>query len=276
MPELPEVETVRRSLEGRCEGQTICLVEVLHPKVVEPLTPDQFIEAVTGREIAALRRRGKYLLVDLLPQGLLLIHLRMTGRLALVEPDCPRPKHTHVAFTLSGGRELRFIDPRRFGQVRYLDDEASVAAGGYSQLGVEPLGDAFTADYLWSVTQRRRVAVKSLLLNQTIIAGLGNIYVDEALFDAGIHPETTAVELTRGQVEQLVVSIRRVIADGIANRGSSFRDYVDAQGERGSYQDHWQVYARQGQPCSRCGAPIIKTRVAGRGSHLCPDCQHRG
>ncbi len=273
MPELPEVETVRRSLEGKIEGQTIIRVEVLHPKVVEPLSPDQFLNAVVGKQVVTLRRRGKYLLFDLLPQGVLLLHLRMTGRLALVEPDRPRPKHTHVVLHLSGGQELRFIDPRRFGQVRYLADEGSTDAGGLIQLGVEPLSAEFTTDYLLAMTRQRRVAVKGLLLNQTIIAGLGNIYVDEALFEAGLDPEKPAGELTHQQVERLVGAIRHVIAEGIANRGSSFRDYVDAQGERGSYQELWRVYSREGQPCPRCGELIVKKRVAGRGSHLCPNCQ---
>lgn len=273
MPELPEVETVRRSLEGKIEGQIVCRVEVLHPKVVEPLTAHQLATAVEGKTITELRRRGKYLLIDLAPVGLLLVHLRMTGRLALVDPDLPRPKHTHVVLQLSGGNELRFIDPRRFGHVRYLTDERSTDAGGFSELGVEPLEDAFNTDYLYDVTRQRRVAIKGLLLNQTIVAGLGNIYVDEALFESAIDPEVEAGKLTRLQAERLVKAIRHVIAEGIANRGSSFRDYVDAQGERGNYQEFWRVYAREGQPCSRCGIAIIKKRVAGRGSHLCPNCQ---
>ncbi|MGE5654532.1 MAG: bifunctional DNA-formamidopyrimidine glycosylase/DNA-(apurinic or apyrimidinic site) lyase [Bacillota bacterium] len=273
MPELPEVETVRRSLLGKIEDQSIFQVDVLHPKVVEPLSAEQFGAMVQHKRISCLRRRGKYLLVDLRPQGLLLIHLRMTGRLALVDPDLPRPKHTHVVLHLSSGKELRFIDPRRFGQVRYLADEESVDAGGFAQLGVEPLSDEFTTDYLYSVTRRRRVAIKGLLLNQAVVAGLGNIYVDEALFEASIDPECVAGELTREQIERLVTAIRHVIAEGIANRGSSFRDYVDAQGERGSYQELWRVYAREGEPCTRCGTTIIRKRVAGRSSHVCPNCQ---
>lgn len=273
MPELPEVETVLRSLTGRLEGQIIIGAEVIHPKVVEPLSPEGFATAVEGTRIHAIRRRGKYLLLDLDDDHFLLIHLRMTGRLALVEPHIARPNHTHVVLHLSSGLELRFVDPRRFGRVTLMTVGELQQVSGFHQLGPEPLGEGFTQDYLATCARRRKVAIKGLLLNQNLIAGLGNIYTDEALHLAGIHPERTASSLTEDELSHLFVAIRHVLQEGIAHRGSSFRDYVDAQGAKGNYQELWRVYGRSGQPCPTCGSLVTKSRVAGRGTHWCPRCQ---
>ncbi|CCO07282.1 bifunctional DNA-formamidopyrimidine glycosylase/DNA-(apurinic or apyrimidinic site) lyase [Desulforamulus hydrothermalis] len=274
MPELPEVETVVRTLEEKLCGLVITDVELFKPEVIRFPKPDQFIEQITGKQFQKkLGRRGKYLLLHLSDHLTLVVHLRMTGRLVYCEADQPLIKHTHVIFRLSNGKHLRFADTRRFGRLLLTSTEEVYGLPGIRDLGPEPLDQEFTREFFKKELRRRRSRIKPLLLDQCFMAGLGNIYADEALFRAKIHPERLAPELSSREVANLHRAIVEVIASGIEHRGTSFRDYVDGEGQAGSYQHHLKVYNRAGLPCSRCGKPIERIKVAGRSSYYCPACQ---
>jgi len=273
MPELPEVETVRRSLESKVCGLTITTVRVITSQVARPGSFADFATALEGRAFTGFDRRGKYLLAHLNGGISLVVHLRMTGRWVYCSPATPVPKHTHVIFLLSDGNELRFTDVRRFGGLEIVLTQDLGSYPSLVKLGVEPLGQDFTLDYLRQVTQGKSTKIKALILDQTRLAGLGNIYADEALFLAGIHPARSAGSMTTPELERLHTAIQTVLQAGIANKGTTFRDYVDGQGQQGQNQLSLKVYGRSGQTCLTCQTPLAKLKIGGRTTVFCPNCQ---
>ncbi len=276
MPELPEVETVRRTLEPLVLGARVDKVWTsgLPLRLNRPVDAAGLRRAAQGGTIHALRRRAKYLLVDT-EKGTTLVHLGMTGRVRVQPAGEPRVTHTHVAWRLADGRELRFVDPRRFGLVVPVPRGGEATMPELAQLGVEPLGPEFTPERLHDLAHGSKRALKLLLLDQTAVVGLGNIYVAEALFDAGLHPHRVARKLTVAQAERLHAAIVDVLARAIDNRGTTLRDYVDADGEVGFNQLVLSVYGRAGEPCRRCQRPIRSAVTQGRTTFYCPTCQIR-
>ncbi|MGD1095299.1 MAG: bifunctional DNA-formamidopyrimidine glycosylase/DNA-(apurinic or apyrimidinic site) lyase [Bryobacteraceae bacterium] len=260
MPELPEVETVVRSLASRLAGRQIVSV-VFTSRFVTPGDRKKLAARLTGRKIESVRRRGKFIVITL-DQGTFVVHLGMTGKLLL---DGVRNDHTHGVFELDRG-VLLYEDPRQFGRVEWGDRRVA-------RLGPEPL--EIGLQEFCERLRRRKAHVKPLLLNQAFLAGLGNIYVDESLFAAGIHPLATASRLSEARAARLYQSIQDTLSLAIAHRGSSISDYVDGDGQRGDFQLLHHAYGREGEPCSRCGTPVKKILVAQRGTHFCPKCQRR-
>jgi formamidopyrimidine-DNA glycosylase len=255
VPELPEVETIRRALAPVVEGSVLRSLEILDPRWCEPAAPGELRDAVEGRSVERLARRGKWLDLALAEEVHLVMHLRMTGNL-LVADEAP---HTRVRFDFGSERVL-FTDPRRFGT------------------GVVLLGDAALEEYFSTrVAQARgrRQPVKAFLLTQERVAGVGNIYADEALFRAKIHPLRPVGTLKRGQIEELRGAVVRVLEDGIDAKGASIDDFRNPDGAKGSFQDRFLVHLREGEQCIRCGKTIVKMRAAGRGTYVCPNCQRR-
>lgn len=268
MPELPEVETVVRGLRAPLIGRTITGVWTDWPKVMRPYTPEEFGARVIGQTFRAINRRAKYILCQL-DHDILAIHLKMTGRLYMSDVPEPSDRWVHFRLSLDNGQYLHFSDARRFGRVflgSRLEDFAP-------SLGPEPLEDSFTADVLRQRLANRQRSIKALLLDQSFIAGVGNIYADEALFRAGIHPLRPASSLLDDEIRQLYETIRAALADGIDYEGASVSWYRKPDGTAGQSQEHFYVYDRDGQPCARCGQMIVKIRVAQRGTHYCPNCQ---
>lgn len=281
MPELPEVETVRRGLQPHLEGQRIARAEARRPDLRWPLPPD-LVQVLTGATVTALRRRSKYLLADLDGRGILLIHLGMSGRM-LVEgaglADFHRdpsvlPRHDHVVLVTEAGTTITFNDARRFGMVDLIRE--GTAHPLLDHLGPEPFDDAFTPAWLAAAFANRRAPVKQALLDQRIVAGLGNIYVSEALHRAGIDPRRAAGRIGAARLAALAGHIREVLADAIAAGGSSLRDHRQATGELGYFQHSFRVYGREGQPCPApgCTGSIRRVVQSGRSSFFCPSCQH--
>ena len=275
MPELPEVETIRRQLAPALEGRRIEAIEVRDPRWSEPAPPEAVEDALRGREIERVWRRGKYLVLSLEEDVHLVMHLRMTGNLLLDEQDADEPGHLRVRADLDNGRRLLFVDVRRFGTGDVLLGSDAVAEFFASRLGVEPLDPEFTAEALRAMARGRKQPVKAFLLNQERIAGVGNIYADEALFRARIHPLRPVGSLRRPQLEALREGVVESLALGIDSKGASIDDYRHVDGARGSFQDRFLVHLRADQPCPRCGTPIEKLRAAGRGTYVCPRCQRR-
>lgn len=272
MPELPEVETVRRTLYDKVVGREITQVEIPTPRQIHYPDPDTFRAELEGARFTDIDRRGKYLLFRLGPLTLV-GHLRMSGHLYVCDPERPRDKHTHVVFHLDNGTELRYDDQRKFGGFHLLGPHGEGTPPGLAALGPEPLSDAFTPAVLGAALSGRRAPVKAALLNQALVAGLGNIYVDEALFCARIHPERQAASLTDEEAARLHACIRSVLATAVEKRGTTFSLYFDGEGQEGDMYDELQVFDRTGDPCHVCGTPIVKLAVAQRGTHVCPVCQ---
>jgi formamidopyrimidine-DNA glycosylase len=273
MPELPEVETIRRDLEPLVRGRQIVGVDVDEatlPLLAGPATSIEMLRsALVGRTVTGLGRRGKYLLFALDDGRTLVAHLRMTGRLMWRRDDVPAEGYERGRLRLDGGHDLRWSDLRKFGTWRVLDDIAPLVR----RLGPEPIDEGYSAAHLRKAFQGRDAAVKSVLLDQEKVAGLGNIYVDEALFEAGVRPEARAGDLGEAATKRLVVTTREVLLRGIENRGASFRDYVDGQGNEGQQHMFVKVFRRTGKPCYTCGTEIERTVVGGRSTHYCPKCQ---
>jgi formamidopyrimidine-DNA glycosylase len=270
MPELPEVETVARGLGETLPGRTIVGLTARWPRSIAFPPLDEFREQVVGRQVLSIGRRGKYVVIGL-DRGILLIHLKMSGRLQVVYPDDPAGKHTHTIFDLDDGRQLRFQDARKFGRVYLVDDIEQVTG----QLGPEPLADDFSLDEFRRRLGRRSGRLKSLLLNQQFLAGLGNIYADEALFAARLRPLRKADSLTIDEQAHLYEAIRLVLRTAIASGGTTLDDrgYTDIDGQAGAYQERIAVYGRHGQPCLECGTLVERTILGGRSTHFCPQCQ---
>lgn len=277
MPELPEVETIVSGLRGALAGATIAGCELRFPGMVRHPEPELFVGSLTGRQIADVSRRGKYIFaaLDRTEPGvdLLVIHLGMTGQLLITTPDAPIALHTHVVLRLTDGHELRYRDPRRFGRFLLGTEAELVAAGKLPRLGPEPLGAEFVPRSLRSSLKGRRAPLKALLLDQSVIAGVGNIYADEACFRARVRPDRSAGTLSPAAIGRLHRALRTSLELGIANRGSSVSDYLDAFGAKGSQQESLLVYGRAGQPCVRCSRPLASTRIAGRTTVFCKRCQ---
>jgi formamidopyrimidine-DNA glycosylase len=275
MPELPEVETIRRHLAPHVEGRVLRALEVLDPRWSRPLAGGELAAAVEGRTVERLARRGKYLVWELSDDVFLLQHLRMTGTLLIDPPGgAGGPAFTRVWFRLSD-HDLAYTDPRRFGTGELAVGGAALDAFFAARLGVEPFDDAFTGAYLHALARTSRAPVKAFLLDQKRVAGVGNIYADEALFRARIHPLRPANRLTRPQAQALRDAVVESLALGIESKGASIDDFRDPDGVAGTFQDRFLVHLRAGEPCTRCGAIVRKLRAAGRGTYVCERCQPR-
>jgi formamidopyrimidine-DNA glycosylase len=289
VPELPEVETVCRQLDPELRGRRIERLEILDARWCRPLEPGKLESAVAGAKIGGLGRRGKYLLLWLDGERTLVMHLRMTGNLVLVEgeskldPSIGRrlyegerstsERHLRARFTLDDGREIWFTDPRRFGEAFLIDDAG--LAGRFERLGPEPLSDEFTAEVLGEIAAGRTAPLKSFLLDQSAIAGVGNIYADEALFRARLHPLSPASSMKPEHHASLRDGVVAALEAGIEGGGASIDDYRDGRGEKGTMQDEFLVHTREGEPCPRCGTAILRIVVSGRSTYYCPSCQVR-
>jgi formamidopyrimidine-DNA glycosylase len=271
MPELPEVETIRRDLLPLVVGRTIteAWVSTNAPRLIQLLPPEEFCRQLAGLRIEDISRRGKYLLFRLGNGLFWAIHLRMTGRLLHDTSACPETPYLRATFRLDNGAWLCFVDLRKFGTMWLVDDESLVTA----KLGPEPLSEEFTPSYLHALLKRRSAPVKAALLDQTAIAGIGNIYADEALFIAGISPKRAAHSLSKPRGTRLHAGIREALELALGDRGSSFRDYLDPSGREGGHHLKVKVFRRTDQPCYVCGTPIKRVRLAGRSTHFCPKCQ---
>jgi formamidopyrimidine-DNA glycosylase len=274
MPELPEVETIRRSLESHLVGRRIVGLTVREPRLRERVHPAALRRACVGREIVGLGRRAKYLLCHLAGGQTLIIHLGMSGRIVLEPAERPLQPHDHLQLRLDDGRELRFHDPRRFGRVTLCETERLADHPLFRHLGPEPLGPDFTGAYLAERARGRRLAVKNFLMDGRIVVGIGNIYACEALHVATIHPGTATGRIRPPRWARLAAAVREVLEDSLRAGGTSFNDYVDGNGRAGLYQLQTQVYGRAGEPCRRCGAPIRRILQGARSTFYCPRCQH--
>jgi formamidopyrimidine-DNA glycosylase len=279
MPELPEVETVANGVHARIHGQTIRSVWTSNKPQTFKSPPDEIIEALTGSRIDRVHRVGKTIVVDLSSNDLsrkgssrrkkpaqFLVHLGMTGRLLVSTPDTPIPPHTHAILTISSGKELRFVDPRRFGRLSIVAPDTK-----YEGPGAEPL--TIPLEEFLALFRNRKTPIKAALLNQSLLHGVGNIYADEALFHAGIRPSRQAGRITRAELTRLRAALIKVLTEAIQLGGSSVSDYVDADGVAGFFQLHHHVYSRTGQPCRVCSTPIKRIVIGGRSTHYCPTCQ---
>ncbi len=275
MPELPEVETIKRILKPIIVGKEIIECQILYERVLPKNTATDFISQIENRRIVDLYRRGKYLLFELDLSLLLIVHLRMTGQLILYqEKSMELAKHTSAIFTFSDDSQLRFVDQRKFGTIYLLPaDEIQQIAGLY-HLGPEPLTKDFSPQVLTDIVQSRR-PIKSILLDQRKIAGLGNIYADEALFRAKIHPQKLGISLVADEIRTLHQSIIMILQAAIRAQGTTIRDYRTGSGETGGFQDQLQVYGRTNSPCPICNALIERVKISGRSSHYCSNCQRR-
>src|SRR6201991_2674879 len=271
MPELPEVETIRGHLAPHVEGRTLETVEVLDERWCRPLAPEELTHAVQGRSVERLSRRGKYLVWELSDDVYLLMHLRMTGTL-LLDPDGSR--HTRVRFDL-GDHTLLFDDPRRFGTGELALGPDALTAFFDARLGVEPLEREFTGEHLHMLAKESRAPVKAFLLDQRRVAGVGNIYADEALFRARVHPLRPANKLTRAQCDAIRDGVVESLLLGLDAKGATIDDFRDPYGVSGTFQDQFLVHLREHEPCPNCGGPVRKLRAAGRGTYVCERCQPR-
>ncbi|MGI5920742.1 MAG: bifunctional DNA-formamidopyrimidine glycosylase/DNA-(apurinic or apyrimidinic site) lyase [Syntrophomonadaceae bacterium] len=267
MPELPEVETIRRSLAPSV-GSRITGIDVFKPEVIR--RQDYPAADIYGEPLDDVGRRGKFLLLVLGNRHWLIIHLGMSGRLYMAEEEEELvAPHIHVVIHWDNDKKFVYQDPRRFGGLWFVKDIGHF----FDHMGVEPLSRQFTAAYLSQITKNRRVAIKNLLLNQNLIAGIGNIYADESLFAAGIRPDRAAGSLTSAEVKRLNRAIKKVLRNSIAQRGTSFRDYRDGYNQKGNFQKLLKVYGRTNLPCTKCGRTLTVIRLGGRSSHFCDHCQ---
>jgi formamidopyrimidine-DNA glycosylase len=274
MPELPEVETVRRGLMLSLPGEEVACVEVLRPQSIGFPKASLFEKKLPGHRFLDIERRGKYLLFNLSGDAGLACHLRMSGRLLLVDGDAPTGRFLRINIKLKSGRELRFEDMRVFGRLWYKPPGQSFGdiIPTLNELGVEPL-EGLTGNNLNTLFKGKKQSIKTALLDQRTIAGVGNIYADESLFRAGIHPQTAAGSLKHPQLEKLAIEIKSVLERAIELGGSTLRDYTDSSGVNGNYQHSSQVYGRTGKPCHVCKSAIKRLRLVGRSTHFCPKCQ---
>ena len=270
MPELPEVETVRRGLALKMTGRHIVRAELRRPDLRRPFPPE-LAERLGGAKIGVLTRRGKYILIELEPDGVLLLHLGMSGRITAGDATVPTALHDHVVLSLDDGTIVRFNDARRFGLLDYVRRGEADRHPLLASLGPEPLGSEFDGAYLAGKLAGKMTPIKSALLDQRIVAGLGNIYVCEALYRARLSPRRLAGTVGRGRADRLVAAIRSVLDEAIEAGGSSLRNYVQANGELGYFQHRWAVYGREGEPCPgcRCGDGVRRIVQSGRSTFFC-------
>ncbi len=275
MPELPEVETYVRELAPELAGRQVLGAQVNWSRTIASPDAEHFPGLIAGQRFATFGRRGKYMLLGMEGGLTLVVHLRMTGHLRVESADATTDQHTHVVMPLDDGRLLLFQDSRKFGRIWLVPDAAAVLA----HLGPEPLEAGFTVAGFAERLSNRTASIKALLLDQSIVAGVGNIYADEALFRAGIHPARPAGTLEAGEVAALHAAIRAVLVEGIAKAGSSLgksglQNYVRPGGSLGGFQDEFKVFRRTGLPCPVCGTPVERIVLAQRSTHFCPQCQH--
>ncbi|MEH1839223.1 MAG: DNA-formamidopyrimidine glycosylase [Nostoc sp.] len=287
MPELPEVETVRRGLNQLTLNQEITGGDVLLDRTIAyPFSVGEFVDGIkenaypggVGAAIATWHRRGKYLLAELSSTGWLGVHLRMTGQLLWLHRDEPLHKHTRVRLFFGDQQELRFVDQRTFGKMWWVPPGVAVESiiTGLATLAADPFSPEFTVEYLALKLQNRRRPIKTALLDQSVVAGLGNIYADEALFMSGILPQTLCIDLQLKQIERLRTAIIQVLETSIEAGGTTFSNFLSVKGVNGNYGGIAWVYNRAGEPCRVCGTPIMRIRLTGRSSHFCPQCQTNG
>lgn len=271
MPEMPEVETVRRTLTPLAVGKTIKRVDVWYDKVIVG-DVKSFQQQLKGKTIEKIDRYGKYLLFRL---GDLTIvsHLRMEGKYRLITADAPREKHEHLQFIFTDGSALRYDDVRKFGRLQLVETGTEGIVTGIKHLGPEALSPEFTEDYFAKALKNKTKKIKNLLLDQTVVAGLGNIYVDEVLWQAKINPVAESKDLTKQQVQDLYEAINSTIKEAIKLGGTTIHSFLNAEGQAGGYQDRLEVYGRAGEDCLRCGGKLVKIKVNGRGTTYCPNCQ---
>jgi formamidopyrimidine-DNA glycosylase len=270
MPELPEVETTLRGIASHLTGQQVRDIVIRNPSLRWPIPP-KLPELLRGRTIRQLQRRAKYLLLAF-DHGTLILHLGMSGSLRILTAPTPADRHDHFDLALQNGTVLRLRDPRRFGAVLWHEGEIAqhpLLAG----LGPEPLQDGFSAAHLYAATRKRKAAIKQVIMDSHVVVGVGNIYANEALFRAGIRPQLAAARLSRERCARLVQGIREVLRAAIKKGGSSLRDYVNSDGTRGYFQQHYFVYGRTGEPCRQCGSAIRQLRQGQRSTFYCPVCQ---
>ena len=270
MPELPEVETIRRDLEKELVGHKIVDLWYDVPKMLQPSA--EVVEKIVGRHIVSAGRIGKLLLIGIENDGTLGIHLKLSGRVFIRSKTDPEDRFNHITFRLDNGKELRFTDFRKFGYAKLIED-ATALKKITDEYGPEPFTSAFTIDALKNALGKTSRAVKTVIMDQKKIAGVGNIYADESLWYAKIHPEFAANKLSKNQVEALYQGIIKSLEEGIADRGTSVDDYLDIYGNPGGHAKNLKVFRQEGDPCPRCGTIIKKIRVGGRGTHFCPHCQ---
>ncbi|MFD1362230.1 DNA-formamidopyrimidine glycosylase [Lentibacillus salinarum] len=273
MPELPEVETIKNTLKRFVLDKTIIDVSVFWPNIIKrPDDIEQFKHLLTGQTIQAINRKGKFLLFEL-DDAILVSHLRMEGKYNVHPSEEPVKKHTHVIFKFSNGEELRYNDVRKFGTMHVFEKGNELNRKPLNQLGPDPFDDAFTVDYLYQKLKKTDRVIKSVLLDQTVVAGLGNIYVDETLFKAKTHPLKKANKLKKKEAEAIweaaIVTLREAVALG----GTTIRSYVNSQGDMGMFQQELFVYGQENEPCKECGKPVVKMKIGGRGTHVCVSCQ---
>ncbi len=277
MPELPEVEVLRRSLEPRLLGQRIEQVEVRSPALREPLNR-RSLGRLAGRRIEALRRRAKYLLIDLEGNSTLVIHLGMSGRFTMVPADAPVDKHEHLAFHLAAPEgepsRLRLVDPRRFGLAFALPRQRLETDRHFAHLGVEPLGDELTAEYLRAAAGKRRGPIKSFLMDARVVVGVGNIYASEALWLSRVHPRRSVARIGAATWERLREAVRDVLGQAIEEGGTTLNDFTDGEGNAGYFQVSLTAYGREGKPCERCQRTLRRIVQSNRSTFYCPGCQH--
>ena len=274
MPELPEVETIARELRSRILGRTIEDCIILRPDVIAHPKPAQFCKEITGRIIKGVGRKAKYLILELDREKRLVFHLRLSGTVSIIPLDLSPHRFSRLVLVLNDC-QLLFIEPRVLGRTYLLrSGEILPNLKGFYRLGCEPIADDFTPDYLKAKLKNRKARIKSLLLDQNICAGMGNIYSDEALYRAGIRPMRRANRITNRELERLTKALRDVITDGIHNFGTSVSDYTRTNGKNGNFQNLLCVYGREGKPCRKCGTKIALKKIGNRGTRYCPRCQH--
>ncbi|RFU67745.1 DNA-formamidopyrimidine glycosylase [Bacillus sp. V59.32b] len=273
MPELPEVETIRRTLEQLVIGKSIQEVSVFWPKIIKaPEQVEQFQDALKGETIREIGRRGKFL-IFYLDHYAMVSHLRMEGKYGVFAHEEPYDKHTHVIFSFTDGTELRYRDVRKFGTMHLFAKGEEQTNLPLLHLGPEPMSEEFTVKHLTEKLSKTNRKIKPVLLDQTVVVGIGNIYVDEALFRSGIHPERIATSLTSAEIKSLHKEIIDTLSEAVEKGGSTIRSYVNSQGQIGMFQLELLVYGRKGEECKRCGTPLEKQVVGGRGTTFCPSCQ---
>ncbi|SEK27620.1 DNA-(apurinic or apyrimidinic site) lyase [Carnobacterium iners] len=273
MPELPEVETVRQGLLKLVKGSTIIGVDVYWDRIISgEIHSEDFASQLIGNRIIDINRRGKYLLFNF-SHWSMISHLRMEGKYEVSETNEPLKKHTHIVFHLSDGRDLRYLDVRKFGRMTLVPKGEEFTVAGLKTIGPEPISETFDLTFFKKILKQKSRAIKPLLLEQKVVAGLGNIYVDEALFEAEIHPLRPAHSLRPKEVEQLHQSIIDVLRKAVLAGGTTIRSYKHALGKVGNFQVELHVYGKTNEPCTNCGTPIKKIKVAQRGTHICTNCQ---
>lgn len=273
MPELPEVETVRRIIEPQIAGQKIVSVKILNSQVIAYPETEEFPCLLTGQTAMKMSRRGKFLTIHFESSDRLCLHLRMTGQLLVTPRDFPEKKHMHLICDLSNGNQIRYIDQRRFGRFWFLKADEEDTVTGLSRLGIEPLDDELTWEYLKEKLGKRKKAIKEMLHDQSIVAGIGNIYSDEILYAAQIYPEKRCADLTDDEWKRLAEKIPEIISWGISVNKMTPEQYLAGMGKEYSNMDYFNAYGREGKPCRRCGTPMERIVIGGRSSCFCPNCQ---